>query len=232
MTLSSTTLPAAEAAPSPIAFADALAALGASARKADRTRLRLQEAACRLLDRMPADTVRVADICAEAGVAHGTFYVYFQDLRHLLAETLRAFVDFLQAALHRAARAAGSAGGDRVRETTAAYVALFEGNAGLMRCLVSRPEEFPDASDAFQGLNRDWTETVVEARLRQMRRAGQPAPPSREDLLRRAYALGGMVDQYLIMLLFGRDETLAALSGDREAVIDTLSLIWTRGMAP
>lgn len=222
-------LAAAAAAPSPIAFADALAALGASARKADRTRLRLQEAACRLLDRMPADTVRVADICAEAGVAHGTFYVYFQDLRHLLAETLRAFVDFLQATLHRAAR---SAGGDRVRETTAAYVALFEGNAGLMRCLVSRPEEFPDASDAFQGLNRDWTETVVEARLRQMRRAGQPAPPSREDLLRRAYALGGMVDQYLIMLLFGRDETLASLSGDREAMIDTLSLIWTRGMAP
>ena len=41
-----------------------------------------------------------------------------------------------------------------------------------------------------------------------------------------------MVDQYLIMLLFGRDRTLASVSRDRDAVVDTLSLIWERGMEP
>jgi hypothetical protein len=41
-----------------------------------------------------------------------------------------------------------------------------------------------------------------------------------------------MVDQYLIALLFGRDQTLSAVSRDREAVVRTLSLIWERGMEP
>jgi hypothetical protein len=50
--------------------------------------------------------------------------------------------------------------------------------------------------------------------------------------MRRAYALGGMVDQYLSSLLLSRDPTLIALSSDREATLETLSLIWERGMMP
>lgn len=207
-------------------FADMLSATGG--RKSERTRARLQAATCRLLDRVAPRDLKVADICAEAGVAHGTFYVYFRDIRHVLAETLAAFVAFLQAAMRRAAGARG----DRVRATTAAYVALFEENAGLMRCLVTRVDDLPEASAAFQKLNRDWTTTVVDARLRAFAREGRADTPAREELLRRAYALGGMVDQYLIMLLFGRDEALGAVSRDREAVVETLSLIWERGMEP
>ena len=73
------------------------------------------------------------------------------------------------------------------------------------------------------------------------RRRCSPAPAgaggradviARQELLRGAYVLGGMVDQYLIMLLFGRDRTLASVSRDRDAVVDTLSLFWERGMEP
>jgi TetR/AcrR family transcriptional regulator, ethionamide resistance regulator len=56
--------------------------------------------------------------------------------------------------------------------------------------------------------------------------------PDRDDLLRRAYALGGMVDQYLVTLFFGSDATLAALSQDRDALVDTFTTLWTRGLAP
>lgn len=57
-----------------------------------------------------------------------------------------------------------------------------------------------------------------------------PSFITREELLRRANALGGMVDQCLIMLLFGNDWTLASVSRDRNAIVGTLSLIWDRGM--
>lgn len=56
-----------------------------------------------------------------------------------------------------------------------------------------------------------------------------PALP-REELLRRAYALGGMVDQYLTALHLTRDPALIAVSANREAMIDTLTSIWTKGM--
>jgi TetR/AcrR family transcriptional regulator, ethionamide resistance regulator len=210
-------------------FAHAVAQAAAASRKSERTRARLQAATCLLLESVPPSELKVADICSRAQVAHGTFYVYFRDIRHLLAETLTAFVGFLQSAMRQAAKAEGTG---RARRTTAAYVALFQENAGLMRCLVSRLDDFPEAMQAFQTLNREWTATVVDARLRRLAREGRTDPPGREELLRRAYALGGMVDQYLVMLLFGRDPALAAVSEDREAVIDTLSLIWERGMEP
>ncbi len=210
-------------------FADHISDDAANGRKSERTQARLQAAACRLLETVSPAELKVADICREAGVAHGTFYVYFRDISHVLAETLAAFVGFMQATMHRAARGAGV---HRGRDTTAAYVALFEKNAGLMRCLVARLEDFPEATEAFQGLNREWAATVADARLRQLEREGCAGAIAREELLRRAYALGGMVDQYLIMLLFGSDETLTSVSWNRQAVVETLNLIWERGMKP
>ena len=215
-------------APPPILrFADALLDGAAVARKAERTRARLQSAVCMLLDdAVPAD-LRVDQVCARAGTSHGTFYVYFPDIRALLAETLAAFVDFLETAL----RAAGRDAPDRPRAATRAYVALFEATRGLMRCLVSRAGDLPEANALFEAMNRRWAETVTEAALRRARAEGRPVP-DRADLLRRAYALGGMVDQYLVTLFFGSDATLAALSQDRDAVVDTFTTLWTRGLAP
>jgi len=210
-------------------FADAVSGAAANGRKSERTQARLRAATCRLLEFVPPAELKVADICREAGVAHGTFYVYFHDIHCLLADTLASFVGFVQSAMRGTATGTGH---ERVRSTTATYVELFERNPGLMRCLVSRMDDYPEAMTAFQTLNREWTATVVDARLRRLAREYHAEAPSREELLRRAYALGGMIDQYLIMLHFGRDDALAALSRDRDAVIDTLSLIWERGMEP
>ncbi len=194
-------------------------------RKSDRTRASLMAATCILLaDRTP-DMLRVSDICNSAGVAHGTFYTYFSDMRRLLDALLQAFVAHVQQAMQAAGKTCTD---DRVRATTALYVALFERNPGLMRCLVSGFDSFPEAAARFQALNRAWAETVADAASRKLARSGQSVP--RDELLRRAHALGGMVDQYLVTLHFNRDAALAELSQDREAVIQTLTYIWRRGM--
>lgn len=39
-----------------------------------------------------------------------------------------------------------------------------------------------------------------------------------------------MVDQYLSNLLLAKDPALIEISQDREAVLETLSLLWERGM--
>lgn len=204
-------------------FGDALIHGTRMAPKAERTRARLQSAICLLLDDTAPADLKVADIARAAGSAHGTFYTYFPDIRAALAETLTGFVGFLQVRMRDAARA-GDTQQDRARQATAAYVQLFEENRGLMRCLVTRLEPFPEASAAFERLNREWTETVVAAWAR---RSDTP----RDELLRRAHALGGMVDQYLIMLHFGSDPDLTRISRDRAAVIETLSHIWQQGMS-
>lgn len=209
-------------------FANQLAENAAKpARKAERTRTAIQAATCQLLNTKTPDQLKVAEICRAAGIAHGTFYIYFKDVRAAVSDSLVAFVEAVQQVMRQVPQGRED---DRIRATTEAYFQLYEQSPGLMRALVSHFDTFPEAAQAFQKLNREWTQTVVEAALRRYARKGE-TPPARDELLRRAYALGGMVDQYLIALLFNNDPTLASVSKDRDAVIDTLSFIWKRGLS-
>jgi AcrR family transcriptional regulator len=191
-------------------------------RKGERTRKYLVATCARLLAVEAFDRLTVSALCKEAGVAHGTFYVYFENLNAISAEVLGLFVDYLQIQM----RAASRLPGDASRNATAAYMHLFEQHRGLMKCLVTGVDAFPEARAAFQRLNNEWTRTVVRA----LRRRGGGAGHSDEDLLRRAYALGGMVDQYLTALFVNDDPFLHAVSQDREEVLDMLTDLWKRGM--
>ncbi len=215
--------------PSDHRYSSALAAMAAGQGRGARTRAAILAAACVLLETRPPAELTIAAICAGAGIAHGTFYLHFADRRALTDTLLEGFVVFLQKRMHSATRMAADA--EAARAATSAYVALFEANAGLMRCLVHHLDAFPGAQAAFQRLNADWIATVVRAAECRARREGRAAP-ARDELTRRAYALGGMVDQYLAGLILSRDPGIADVSTDRDAVIGTLCLIWERGMAP
>ncbi|WP_161594563.1 TetR/AcrR family transcriptional regulator [Marimonas lutisalis] len=191
-------------------------------RKGERTRLNLLVAGAGFLAENNLDALTVSAICGHAGVAHGTFYLYFQDRNDVAGALLSKFVDYLQVQMRISARQAG----DPVRNTTAAYFELFKANAGLMKCLVVGIDAFPEARTAFQRLNNEWARTVVRAYVKNHRGGGL----SEDELMRRAYALGGMVDQYLTALFVTEDPWIASLSKDMDAVIDTLTTLWRKGM--
>ncbi|MCC5988936.1 MAG: TetR/AcrR family transcriptional regulator [Pararhodobacter sp.] len=201
-----------------------LALQSKGARKRERTKNAIRIATCRYLDEKPLVSLTVADICSAAGLAHGTFYLHFPDRNMLVSDLLLGFVEFIQSVLRAASRLYGS---DTVRGSTEAYYELFEQNPGLMRCLVNNLEEFPEAMAAFQTLNREWVMTVATA----FRRKNPNTRLSEDELLRRVYALGGMVDQYLTAILLNNDQTLRSVSGDRDMVIGTLTSLWKKGLS-
>jgi AcrR family transcriptional regulator len=193
-------------------------------RKGERTRKELISTGARLLSEDPFDSLTVAKLCGSVGVAHGTFYVYFENLNAISAEVLALFVDYVQLELRAASRKPGGAS----RNSTAAYMRIFEAHSGLMKCLVTGVDTFPEARTAFQKLNNEWIKTVVRAQ----RRVDPESDRTDEDLMRRAYALGGMVDQYLTALHVNGDPWINALSQDREVVLELLTDLWERGMQP
>ena len=140
-------------------FCDWLAGNRESLRKGERTRKDLIVACAELLASESFDGLTVSGLCKAAGVAHGTFYVYFDNLNAILAEVLSLFVDYVQIQMRSAARQSE----DRIRYTTAAYYALFKANAGLMKCLIMGIDAFPEARAAFQRLNNDWAKTVFRS---------------------------------------------------------------------
>ena len=196
-------------------------------KKGERTRLDLLLAAARHLADQPLESMTVAAMSQAAGVAHGTFYLYFKDRSHLAGEILSLFVDYLQIEMRLAARCAD----DPIRSSTAAYFTLFEANSGLMKCLVVGMDSAPEARQAFQRLNNEWARTVVRAQGRQRNpTAASNQNLSMEEQMLRAYALGAMVDQYLTALFVTKDPWIVELSKDPEATIDTLTTLWKKGM--
>ncbi len=210
-------------APAGLSFAEFLLSEAASGKKRERTEASIAAATCRLLDRIPLSALKISDICGAANVANGTFYIYFPDRNDLIGKVLLRFVDFIQKTMRLAG---GATVGDRTWATTATYYDLFAANRGLMKCLVNHSDDLPEATQAFQKLNHEWITTVVTSLGRRHPTSGL----AQDELFRRAYALGGMIDQYLSALLLNNDPMLLRISGDRDTTVNTLVELWKKGL--
>jgi AcrR family transcriptional regulator len=198
-------------------------------KKGARTDLRIRWAACELLEETSLAGLKVQDICTRASVAQGTFYQYFVDRDELLRTLLQDFVAFVrECMLVSEPRSNGSP--NPVRAATLTYSHLFEQNRGLMKCLMNHYEEFPQARAIFQEMNRGWIETVVKS-LKKKRKTAYKPRTTDDELFRRCYALGGMVDQYLSYLFLYGDDNVTAVAGDLNAVVNTLTFIWNQTFA-
>jgi len=197
--------------------------------KGERTRASIQIAACNLLRQQAPQDMTIPQLCKAAGIAHGTFYIYFPDRNVLLADTLLGFITYLQSVMRDASSRHPD---DTIRASTTAYADMFEVNAGLMKCLLHHHDAFPEAKASFHKLNSEWIGRIVASVQNKLKQTSQSEDIDKAELLRRAHALGGMVDQYLSGLILSEDPELIALSTERRDVINTLCLIWERGMEP
>ena len=208
-------------------FRSELRELAEGRRKGQRTKTAIQVAIYDCLESHSLAELTIANICRAAKISQGTFYIHFPNRNALVADVLMRFTSFVQAKMRFASKSEPER---PARAATLAYICLFEQNLGLMRCLLRELNSFPEARTAFQNLNREWLEAVVASSENHLKKLG--CPVDKFELMRRAYALGGMTDQYLAGLLLDRDPNMAPFSQDREAVIDTLNLLWERGMEP
>lgn len=220
--------PASASAPGPLAtdsfgMALVLDADKPELRKTARTRLRLLAAAADILNaKDDVAALRVTDIVRRAGIAHGTFYRYYDGVPAIVEEAVAVFAEFQRQRLS-AVRDGAPGTRLRVRATTLAYIKIFRVNIGMMRCLMGLGADSKHYRARFHDLNRDWNRRVAQAI------AANIAGASADAMLPTAYALGGMIDEFLAQLYLRRDPALAALADDEAAVADLLSLLWCRG---
>lgn len=195
-----------------------------SLRKVERTRLRLLASiATAVMSGIDRADLRVADIARGAGLAHGTFYRYFTDMRVAGDALIEEFASFVERRI-AGARAGETGSRARVHAATLLYARLFRRNAGLMRCLIGLSGETASFARSYQRLNRDWYGRVAAAMAR---RRGEDA--SGEAFLPAAYALGGMIDEFLTQVYLRKDPALAGLVDDEERIADMLTDLWCYG---
>jgi AcrR family transcriptional regulator len=151
-----------------------------------RTRQKLVEAAERVFGEKGFERAGIADITREAGVALGTFYVYFTDKKALLVEVVDALADRLKGDL-----AAATAGlEDRVEIERAGFQAFFEFvTKHRLLYRVVRQAEFVDEA-CFQRYYRGFAVPYARA-LETAQGKGQLRRIDPETL---AYCLMGIAD--------------------------------------
>ncbi|WP_026379810.1 TetR/AcrR family transcriptional regulator [Afifella pfennigii] len=211
-------------------FAAALSERAASPdlRKVERTRLTLLAAlAAELLAGAERGGLKVSGVTRAADLAHGTFYRYFPEMGAALEALVEEFSAFLEARL--AGGLEGAPGSrERVKGTMLLYTRLFAANAGLMRCLIGLGNDSSAFARSYQALNRAWYRRMAAAMARGRAAMGLKSAQEAEDLLPTAYALGGMVDDFLAQLFLRHEPALAALGQDEEAVAELLTDLWWR----
>jgi AcrR family transcriptional regulator len=192
--------------------------------KGERTRFRLKLAAIQALAKFGFTDLKVSDICAAADVALGTFYVYYADKAAIACAVLLEFGEALHAHAKRVAR--GSSDYEAILLTNQHFVAAYQLNAPLVRCLVQLEDQVPSFRDAWRQQRLHWIETIAASIAR---RSGHPDTP-KELSVQVAYALEGMVFQYLYEVFVRQDPLLSRFAGTPEQIADLLSVLWYRAI--
>ncbi len=203
--------------------------------KGQRTRERLKIACARLLERSGFHNLRAGDVSAEAGLAEGSFYLYFKDKRDITGIVLGEFRDlFFGLQLGPADRGTGSAF-ESIRMSNRVWIAYARANSGLLRCLYQFADEDKLFGAEMQQQNMRWHLKVMRSN---QRRAGPGAGNGLGDqeTLLLVYLLGGMMDDLARRLIVYPDPELIGvvdgMGATDETLADVASLIWLRILQP
>jgi len=190
--------------------------------KGARTRLRLMAAAARVMEAAGFHRMRVSDVCDQAGVSQGTFYLYFRDKAEVASAVL---VDFNERGLELLRRQGPRARAwDAIHESVRIMTRLYRLNPGLMRCLFQISDDTPEFGEILRRFNAVWLRSVAHSMARRCGLGdGAGAMP-----LFTSYALAAMVDQFLVQLYVTRDPHVVALVENEDHAAEALSALWYR----
>jgi AcrR family transcriptional regulator len=188
-------------------------------KRGQNTRARLVKAAVRVFERDGFLNARVADIAAAAGVAHGSFYTYFNSKEDVFREIVDEVVNEVYASLD--ADDEGSTA-DRIRALNRRYVELYERHAAMLGLI----EQVGTLAE-FHGLRRDLRSRFVERvehAIRTLKDSGESTVEPLDPHVM-ANALAGMLDNFAYTWFVLKEPF------DADTALQNLEAIWIRTLA-
>jgi AcrR family transcriptional regulator len=188
------------------------------------TRKRLKEAAILVLERHGYRNMRLQDVADEAGMNFSLFYHYFASKTELTHEILEEFVESFNTVGNRSVSQQDPF--SAIYEANFTVANFYANSPGLMRCLVHFDEEESKFSDIFRAVSLDWHKKIAKG----MHRRFPEIPADEQTLLMVAYALGGMVDNFLFERFVDRNPVLVEAFPNPSNAAHFLSIMWYRAV--
>jgi AcrR family transcriptional regulator len=184
------------------------------------TRERVVDAARTVFSELGYQDTRVADIAAEAGVAHGTFYTYFESKEDVFKAVSTEVLDEIYAELKSPTPIKPIDG--RISYANRRFVELYERHAPIIALIEEVSMHDPHFNDMWMTLHKRYIERIE----RMVRRRFEADPERFEGLdpYLTAYALCNMVEK----LTF--DWLVREQGFEREMVLATMDHIWLKAL--
>lgn len=196
---------------------------GAKMKKGDRTRLRLRIAAAQALEHSGYQDLKVTDIAERAGVALGTFYVYFVDKEDVSVGVVMDFVTHLYEEARRIAKGRGE--WSAIYESNLFFIRAYQANPGLMRSHVQLQAMVVRFREVWEPLHLEWLNKLAGS----IRRRAD-SDPGAAHALKMALALEQMVFSYIYSAAVTRESPIETDESDPADMAEVLTLLWFRSV--
>jgi AcrR family transcriptional regulator len=204
-------------------YAEAQASEIKGTRSATKTRLRLLAALARLLETAEFNALKVIDITQEAGLAKGTFFIYFKTKEDVVAELMETYVEFESATLPQIDVNEEAYHG--VRQIIEWYEKSFALNHGILGCLIRLSNSDPQYRRLWQLRNSRLLDACVP-----LARSRLGIPEAELGLLRKAvHAVGAIMDQAMFER-YGLASTVVDQGMELEEMIELHALLIYRAI--
>ena len=182
------------------------------------TRQKLLDAARVVFERGGFLHARIADICDEAGISHGSFYTYFLSKEEIFTE----IVDSVELDLLTVPPSPeGSSPIERIEAANRHYLEMYRANAGILTVINQVATFDADVMAARLERHKAFAHTI-ERRIREYQRHG--IADRDIDPWFAAYALGGMVAAMAEHMFINHIED------DIELAIAQLTTLWVNAI--
>lgn len=182
-----------------------------------RTRQQLLESAEQVFIGSGYLDATVADIAAQAGVAHGTFYTYFDSKEHIFREVAGGVIDEMYESIDASAEAAGTTV-ELINSANRAFIDAYATHAPVLG-LIEQVATFDDFFRLMRVALRRKLIRRIEHAVAGMVERGE-ADLGRIDPYVLASALGGMVENFAFLWFVLKEPF------DQQAALKTLDGIW------
>jgi AcrR family transcriptional regulator len=182
------------------------------------TRTRLIDAARLVFERDGFLHARIADMCAEAGVAQSSFYTYFLSKEEIFDEVVNTVeLDMLTMPSGDDTRSPV----ERIRDANRHYLEFYRDNAGIL-AVIDQMATFDDGISAARSERHDRFARAIEHRIREYQDSGLADP--RVNAYFGANALGGMVTAMATHMFVRR------AGDDLDLAVEQLTVLWANAI--
>jgi AcrR family transcriptional regulator len=193
--------------------------------RGQRTRAALIDAGRRVFERDGFLGARITDIAEEAGVAHGTFYTYFDSKEDLVREVASAVLSRTTPTVREIKYSSSEEAVSGIVAATRRYLEVYRENADLMAVI----DQVATFDDDMQEMLTNRSRAFAERTEHHIIALSELTPlPGGLDPYSAAIALTGMVSQYARSVFRNSPNVTKRIDFDQS--VRTLSVLWATSL--